>query len=68
MQHISILKPEIISKGLSVCRLNSGNVAISVHYDEQRIIIELSEAEFSDFVKESTEFMLSASQTSTDRQ
>jgi len=46
---ISVLKPEIISKGLSVCRIKSGEIVISAHRDEQRILFELSESEFAAF-------------------
>jgi hypothetical protein len=46
---ISVLKPELVSKGLSVCRVKSGAIVISAHRDEQRILFELSEREFADF-------------------
>jgi hypothetical protein len=46
---ISILKPEVVSRGLSVCRIKSGEIVISAHRDEQRIIFELSSQEFVDF-------------------
>jgi hypothetical protein len=48
---ISVLKPEMVSKGLSVCRIKSGEIVISAHRDEQRIIFELSAQEFVDFSK-----------------
>ena len=52
MNQVSILKPEVISKGLSVCRVNSGAIVISAHRDEQCIILELSEQEFTDFLND----------------
>jgi hypothetical protein len=57
MDHVSILKPEVVSKGLSVCRLTSGAIVIAAHRGEQRIIFELSEQEFSEFIEKSTDFM-----------
>lgn len=46
---ISVLKPEVVSKGLSVCRVKSGEIVISAHRDKQHILFELSEPEFADF-------------------
>ena len=52
MDNVSILKPEVISRGLSVCRVNSGEIVFSAHRGEQRIMFEVSEKEFFEFVKE----------------
>lgn len=52
MDHISILKPEMISRGLSVCRVNSGEIVVSAHRGEQRIMFEMSEKEFSKFARD----------------
>ena len=46
---ISVLKPELVSKGLSVCRVESGEIVISAHRGEQHIILELSSQEFVEF-------------------
>jgi hypothetical protein len=46
---ISVLKPELVSKGLSVCQIKSGEIVISAHRGEQHIVFELSEQEFADF-------------------
>lgn len=54
---ISVLRPEVISKGLSVCRVKSGAIVISAHRDQQHILFELSEHEFADFIKKSSDFM-----------
>jgi hypothetical protein len=42
---ISIVKPKIVSSGLSVCRTNDGHIVVSVHEDKQHILLELSEQE-----------------------
>jgi hypothetical protein len=46
---ISILKPEVVSRGLSVCRVKSGEIVVSAHCGDQCIIFELSSQEFIDF-------------------
>ena len=51
MNHVSILKPEVVSKGLSVCRVESAQIVISAHRGEQRILFEISEEEFAEFVR-----------------
>jgi hypothetical protein len=48
---VSILKPKIISRGLSVCRTNDGQVVISAHEDKQRILLEVSERECISFAE-----------------
>jgi hypothetical protein len=52
MDHVSILKPEVVSRGLSICRLETGQIVISVHRGEQRIMFEMSEKEFSEFARD----------------
>ena len=52
MDHVSILKPEVVSTGLSLCRVNSGQIVISAHCGEQRILVELSEEEFAGFLRD----------------
>jgi hypothetical protein len=49
--HVSILRPEIVSSGLSVCRVKTGKIVIGVHKNEQHILFELSDAEFEDFLQ-----------------
>ena len=46
---VSVLKPELVSKGLSICRVKSGEIVISAHRDKQHILFELSNQEFFDF-------------------
>jgi hypothetical protein len=46
---ISVLKPELVSRGLSVCRVKSGEIVVSAHQGEQHILLTLSQEEFDDF-------------------
>lgn len=46
---VSILKPKIVSAGLSVCRVKSGEIVMSAHEGNQHIILEMSIKEFEDF-------------------
>jgi len=49
---ISILKPKIISAGVSVCRTNTGQIVLSAHESTQRILLEVSEEECLKFARE----------------
>jgi hypothetical protein len=53
----SILKPKLISVGLSVCRVNSGAIVVSAHEGEQRILLEISEAECDAFIRQLEELL-----------
>jgi len=47
----SIAKAKLISVGLSVCRVNAGEIVFSAHQGEQRILFEVSDAECTNFVE-----------------
>jgi hypothetical protein len=56
METVSILKPKSVSAGLSVCRVNSGEIVVSAHEGAQRILLEISLDECVDFAGRLTAF------------
>jgi hypothetical protein len=49
---VSLLKPKVVSAGISVCRVNTGQIVISAHEDKQHILLEVSEEQCVNFAKE----------------
>ena len=49
---VSVVKPKLVSAGVSVCRTNDGQIVLSAHQDKQHILLELSEEECLRFAKD----------------
>jgi len=54
---VSILKPKLISSGLSVCRTNDGQIVISAHEDKRHILLEVSDRQCILFAKRLLKFL-----------
>jgi hypothetical protein len=48
----SIVIPKFVSSGVSVCRTNDGQVVLSAHDDNQRIVLEISDEECARFARD----------------
>jgi len=49
---VSLLEPKVVSAGISVCRLNTGQIVIGAHEDKQHILLEVSEGQCLNFAQE----------------
>jgi hypothetical protein len=54
---VSVLKLRQVSNGVSLCRLNSGEVALSVHRGDDIAVIDLSVDELADFLARASAFL-----------
>jgi hypothetical protein len=50
-QLVAILKPIVVSVGLSACRTREGTIALSAHRDSDRVLMEVSEEECLQFAQ-----------------
>ncbi len=57
-----ITKRKWVSSGISVCRLKNGQIDISMHEGEKRIVLEVTEQEARLFVEELVSFFFPAKQ------
>ena len=48
----AITKLKTVSSGVTICRLRSGQFALSAHSDDKRVIIDLSDDECRDLVRQ----------------
>lgn len=46
----------LVSRGITVGRVNSGEIVVSIHKDNQRILFDFSVDEFADFLSKCEEF------------
>ena len=68
---VSLLNPRLVSAGISVCRVNTGQIVIGVHEGKQHILLEVSDEECAKFARELAEFLVvpytnSASESGTE--
>lgn len=53
---VSLLVPKFVSAGISICRINTGQIVISAHEDRQHILLEISDEQCLNFAKELSAF------------